>query len=68
MLNDGTLSKFAVLAVVKPYLYVDPETGGAQCGLHRHWRPLSPTVHREDSYVRYAYRAMLWIHAEVQAT
>ena len=68
MLNDGTLSKFAVLAVVEPYLYVDPETGGAQCGTHRHWRPLSPTVHREDSYVRYAYRAMLWIHADVQAT
>lgn len=67
MLNDGTLSKFAVLAVVEPYLYADPETGDAQCGTHRQWRPLTPTVRREDSYTRYAYRAMLWINAGIQA-
>ena len=67
MLNDESLARFAVLAVVEPYLYADPDTGEAQCGSHRYWRPLTPTVHREHEEVRYAYRSMLWISSAVQA-
>ena len=67
MLNDATLSRYAILAVVEPHLYEDCDTGSAQCGIHRQWQPLTPTVHRQDSHARYAYRAMLWVNAEMQA-
>ena len=52
MLNDEALSRFVGLAVVEPYLYADPDTGGAQCGTHRYWRPLTPTLHRAPSAER----------------
>lgn len=67
LLNDETLSEFAALAVVEPYLYSDPDTGEGQCGSHERWRPLAPTSRREQTPIQFAYRAMLWINAGVQA-
>ena len=67
MLNDKSLSKYAMLAVVEPHLYEDSGTGSAQCGTHRQWQPLTPSVHRQDSHARYAYRAMLWVNTGIQA-
>ena len=67
MLNDKSLSKYAMLAVVEPHLDEDSGTGSAQCGTHRQWQPLTPSVHRQDSHARYAYRAMLWVNTGIQA-
>lgn len=47
-------------------MYADPDTGDAQCGTHRHWRPLTPTLRREHDNVRYAYGAMLWISPAIE--
>ncbi|GIZ44655.1 hypothetical protein CKM354_000785200 [Cercospora kikuchii] len=67
VLNNAAYSKFTVLALVEPYLFRRPDTGEGYCGFHERWRPVIPTVQREHTSTQFAYRAILWVNAAVEA-
>ncbi|KAF4547060.1 Hypothetical protein D9617_62g044170 [Elsinoe fawcettii] len=61
------LSEYTALAVVEPYIYSDRDSGEVRCGYHERWRAQTPTTHRQHTPIQFAYRAMLWVNARVQA-
>jgi hypothetical protein len=50
LLNDGSLRDFTALAIVEPYVYMDPGTGESTTYQDRHWQIFTPSERRPDGH------------------
>jgi endonuclease/exonuclease/phosphatase family metal-dependent hydrolase len=64
-MNDPALKEFSILAISEPYAWVrDGNVITAPVG-HPYWTKLVPTQQHTE---RWAFRSMLWINKEIEAT
>jgi hypothetical protein len=63
---DESLASFDTLAVVKPYIYEDLNTGEPAFLVERNWQLFVPNV-KHKGEVRYSYRAAIWVNKRYAA-
>jgi len=57
--NDERLKMHQVILQVEPYVYEAIQTKQACVGSYRNWQPVTPSIRREDGYLRHSFHAMI---------